>query len=203
MRPHPHAPRLLLGVDDDTLKWTPRPLDVVRRQQALGAQAVRVWVPWPRGLGRDELARASLAAKHTDVVLAVFGFARDTPRTPAAQRRFCNDAARTLDVVYARAVVVWNEANSPTYWDGTPAEYAALLSRCYSLLHRDGVTVLSSTASAHAPEAFLRALRGARVDAYGHNPYPRTSAEAPTTRHAAGFLGQGDYARLVSMNSIL
>jgi hypothetical protein len=198
VRPQP-APRLLLGVDDDTLKWTPRPLEVVQRQQALGARAVRIWVPWPRGLNRDELARAALAAKHTDVVLAVFGFARDTPGTPAAQERFCADAARTLDRVDARAVVVWNEANSPTYWNGTAAEYASLLARCYPRLHRDGVTVLSSTASAHAPEAFLRALGRTRVDAYGHNPYPRTSSESPDTRHATGFLGQGDYARLVGI----
>jgi hypothetical protein len=150
-------------------------------------------------LSPDELARAALAARHTDVVLAVFGFARDTPRTRAAQARYCDEAARTLDAVPARAIVVWNEANSPTYWSGTPAEYASLLTRCYPLLHRRGVTVLSSTASAHAPEAFLRALGRAPVDAYGHNPYPRTSAEAPTARHAVGFLGQGDYARLVSI----
>jgi hypothetical protein len=197
----PPAPqRLLLGVDDDTLKWTPRPLDVVRRQQSLGARAVRVWVPWPRGLRRDELARIAVAARHTDVVLAVFGFARDTPRTARAQQRFCTDAARVLDAVpRARAIVVWNEANSPTYWRSTPAEYAALLARCYPLLHRPGVTVLSSTASAHAPEAFLRALGTSHVDAFGHNPYPRSSSEAPETRHAVGFLGQGDYERLVGI----
>jgi hypothetical protein len=191
--------RLLLGVDDDALKWTTRPLAVVARQQALGARAVRVWVPWPH-VRPDELRRIAVASKRTEVVLAVFGFARDTPRTPAAQRRFCVYAARVLGrVPDARAVVVWNEANSPTYWTGTAREYAALLARCYPLLHRPGVTVLSSTASAHAPEAFLRALRHADVDAFGHNPYPRTSSESPTARHRAGFLGQGDYDRLVAI----
>jgi hypothetical protein len=133
-------------------------------------------------------------------VLAISGFARDTPRSGAAQRRFCADARRLLDrIPGARAVVVWNEANSPTYWSGTPAEYGALLDRCYPLLHRRGVTVLSSTTSAHAPEAFLRKLGRPRVDAFGHNPYPRTSSEPPTARHPVGFLGQGDYARLVSI----
>jgi hypothetical protein len=196
----PEPQRLLVGVDDDTLKWTPHPLDVVRRQQALGARAVRIWIPWPAGLGRDELARAALAARHTDVVLAIFGFARDTPRTATARRRFCADAARALDrVPGARAVVVWNEANSPTYWSGTPAEYGALLDGCYPVLHRRGLTVLSSTTSAHAPEAFLRALGRPHVDAYGHNPYPRTPAERPAAQHAVGFVGQGDYARLVSI----
>jgi hypothetical protein len=196
----PTPQRLLLGVDDDTLKWTPRPLDVVRRQQALGAHAVRVWVPWPAALRRTELARVALAAKHTEVVLAVFGFARDTPRSTVAQRRFCAYAQRVLDLVPdARAVVVWNEANSPTYWSGTPAEYATLLARCYPGLHRRGVTVLSSTTSAHAPETFLRALGRPHVDAFGHNPYPRTSSEPPGARHAVGFVGQGDYTRLVAI----
>jgi hypothetical protein len=191
--------QLLLGIDDDTLKWTPQPLAVVARQQALGARAVRVWVPWPHVRG-DELDRIAVASRHTDVVLAIFGFARDTPRTTVTQRRFCTYAGHVLDrVPHARAVVVWNEANSPTYWSGTPRQYAALLARCYPLLHRPGVTVLSSTASAHAPEAFLRALGHAHVDAFGHNPYPRTPSEPPAARHRVGFLGQGDYERLVAI----
>ena len=209
-RPEPH---LLVGVADDTLKWTANPLGVVRWQQALGADAVRVWVPWhgerrPVGPRVDELARAEQAARVTRVVLAVFGFARDTPRTPAAQRRFCAYARRVLDAVPdARALAVWNEANSRTYWHGTPAQYESLLARCYDALHRAGLTVLDSTASAHAPEAFLRAVgdayrRSGRtrplVDAFGHNPYPASPAELPGTRHPVGFAGEGDYARLES-----
>lgn len=205
------SPRLLVGVDDDSLKWTADPVSVVRWQRRLGADAVRVWAPWngesrPGATRTVELSRAEQAAHHTHVVLAVFGFARDTPRTAAAQRRFCTYAKHALALVpHARAVVVWNEANSPTYWNGTPAEYERLLARCYDALHRDGLTILDSTASAHAPEAFLAAVARAYrasgrtrplVDAFGHNPYPRTSAEPPTATHPPGFLGQGDYARL-------
>jgi len=171
-----------------------------------------VWVPWhgeraPVGPTLDELARAEEAARTTSVVLAVFGFARDTPATPSAQARFCGYAKRSLALVpNARAIVVWNEANSPTYWDDTAAEYGALLVRCYRELHRPGLIVLDSTASAHAPDAFLSALGAAYrasghglplVDAFGHNPYPRTSSESPDAIHAAGFVGEGDYARLV------
>jgi hypothetical protein len=209
--PHAQPPRLLVGVDDDTLKWTSDPVGVVRWQRALGADAVRVWAPWhgeaaPSGARLVELRRAEDAAHSTTVVLAVFGFARDTPRAAAAQERFCGYARRALQIVHdARAVVVWNEANSPTYWSGTPAQYEALLARCYDRLHRRGVTVLDSTASAHAPEAFLRAVAAAYrasdrtrplVDAFGHNPYPATPAEPPSTRHPVGFVGEGDYARL-------
>ncbi len=211
LRPAP-APRLLVGVDDDTLKWTADPLGVVRWQRALGAEAVRVWVPWhgerrPSSTMLVELARTEEAAQQTTVVLAVFGFAHDTPRDARAQARYCAYARSALALVPdARALVVWNEANSRTYWSGTPSEYEALLARCYDTLHRPGLTVLDSTASAHAPEAFLRAVGAAYrasgrtrqlVDAFGHNPYPASWSELPNATHQPGFVGEGDYARLV------
>jgi hypothetical protein len=206
-----HTQRLLVGVDDDTLKWTGNPFAVVRWQHELGADAVRVWVPWggertPRGARLDELSRAEQAARQTTVVLAIFGFAHDTPRTTAMQSHYCGYAQRVLALVpHARAVVVWNEANSPTYWSGTPAEYERLLARCYDALHRTGLTILDSTASGHAPATFLQAVaveyeRTRRnepiVDAFGHNPYPETAFESPAATHTAGFIGEGDYARL-------
>jgi hypothetical protein len=119
LRPRPsQTPHLLVGVDDDTLKWTANPLGVVRWQRRLGADAVRIWVPWngeasPRGARLDELARAEEAATSTTVVLAVFGFAASSPITSHAQRRFCRYAKRVDELVPdARAIVVWNEANS-------------------------------------------------------------------------------------------
>ncbi|HTO25631.1 MAG TPA: hypothetical protein VMJ49_06990, partial [Gaiellaceae bacterium] len=94
----PAPPRLLVGVDDDTLKWTTNPLSVVTAQRRLGADAVRVWVPWhgearPGRTRLDELARTEQAATRTSVVLAVFGFGATAPTAPAAQRRFCRYAA--------------------------------------------------------------------------------------------------------------
>jgi len=88
--PHAQPQRLLVGVDDDTLKWTSDPVGVVRWQRALGADAVRVWAPWrgeatPGGARLVELQRAEDAARYTTVVLAVFGVAQDTPRTPSEQ----------------------------------------------------------------------------------------------------------------------
>jgi hypothetical protein len=170
-------------------------------------------VPWqgearPGAVRRVELSRAETAARHTDVVLAVFGFAAVTPVTAEAQARFCGYARAALDLVPdARAVVVWNEANSPAYWRGTPAAYASLLARCYDVLHSRRVQVLDSTASDHAPAAFLGRVAAAYrasgrrrplVDAFGHNPYPLTADERPGARHAGDFLGEGDYARLVA-----
>jgi hypothetical protein len=213
---HPSVPRLVVGVDDDRLKWTSDPLAVVRRERSLGADAVRVWVPWhgevaAGSVRRTELARAERAATRTSVVLAVFGLAKRTPATAASRARFCGYARSALAAVpNARAVVLWNEANSPAYWRGSSTEYERLLARCYDVLHalRPGITVLDSTASAHAPGAFLGALGAAYrasgrkaplVDAFGHNPYPRSSREEPWAIHATDFLGEGDYSRLVAV----
>jgi hypothetical protein len=213
VRPPRPIPRLLVGLDDDTLKWTPFPLTIVRRQRTLGADAVRIWVPWqgeaaPKAARRVELSRAEIAARHTNVVLAVFGFAADTPAGALVQARFCGFARAALSLVPdARAVVVWNEANSPTYWRGTAAEYESLVARCYDELHARHLQVLDSTASAHNPIAFLDALAAAYrasgrarplVDAFGHNPYPLSAREQPNVRHAGDFLGEGDYPRLAT-----
>jgi hypothetical protein len=141
-------------------------------------------------------------------VLAVFGFGAQTPHAAWQQRRFCGYARAALDLVPdARAVVVWNEANSRTYWRGTPAQYESLLARCYDALHSRRVQVLDSTASAHAPVAFLGALARAYrasgrtrplVDGFGHNPYPLSPTEPPTVRHRGDVLGEADYPRLVA-----
>ena len=157
---------------------------------------------------RVELSRAETAARETTVVLAVFGFGAQTPTAAWQQRRFCGYTRDALALVPdARAVVVWNEANSWTYWRGTPAQYESLLARCYDLLHRRGLTVLDSTASAHNPIAFLGALAAAYrasgrtrplVDAFGHNPYPLTATEPPTVVHRGDVLGEADYPRLVA-----
>ena len=175
---------------------------------------MRVWVPWrgerlPAGARLDELARTEAAARRTMVVLAVSGFGRNTPTTAATQARFCTYAKAVLArVPHARAVVVWNEANAPTFWSGTATDYESLLARCYDMLHRSGLTVLDSTASGHAPEAFLRAVGQAYrasgrtrplVDAFGHNPYPASPSEPPAAVHRVGFVGEGDYHRLASV----
>jgi hypothetical protein len=213
VRPSHHPRALIVGVDDDTLKWTAFPLTVVRRQQSLGAGAVRVWVPWhgeiaPTAVRRVELTRAETATRRTTVVLAVFGFGAQTPTAAWQQTRFCGYAKAALALVPdARAVVVWNEANSRTYWRGTPAQYASLLARCYDELHSKRVQVLDSTASAHHPVAFLNAVALAYrasgrtqplVDGFGHNPYPLTPAEPPTAVHRGDFVGEGDYPKLVA-----
>jgi hypothetical protein len=217
--PRPPRPRLLVGVDDDTAKWLTRPDTVLRLDRTLGVDAVRLWIPWhgaaaPRGRAATYLRRAqALADGGPQVVLAVFGFRTDAPVTADRRRRYCDFVQQALTLAPSvRDVVVWNEANSRTYWPptaGAPA-YEALLATCWDVLHAldRRVNVIDSTASRHQPEAFLqgvadayRASRRSRplVDTFGHNPYPDGSSEPPATRHDTGMLGEGDYARLVAV----
>ena len=93
--------------------------------------------------------------------------------------------------------MIWNEANSDTFWlprEGAAADYAALLARCWDLLHASvpDVNVLTTTASSHDPAAFIRDVGAAYrasgrqqplFDAAGHNPYPLFPGEPPTARH--------------------
>lgn len=216
-RPPPQ--HLLVGVDDDTAKWTARPDAVLRLDRELGVEAVRLWIPWhgaaaPRGRTTTYLRRAEgLAHGGQRIVLAVFGFRADAPVTKPERDRYCAFVGRALSLAPSvRDVVVWNEANARMYWPpsaGAPA-YEALLAHCWDVVHAldRPVKVIDSTASRHSPEAFLRALGHAYrasgrthplVDVFGHNPYPNGSSEPPATTHSVGMLGEGDYDRLVSV----
>jgi hypothetical protein len=108
-------------------------------------------------------------------------------------------------------------ANSSS--DAAPA-YEALLARCWDVLHavRRHVNVIAASAPhgndntlskrpSHSPVEWYRALgkayRGSgRVrpifDTVGHNPYPDTSAERPSTQHRGTTIGEGDYTRLLA-----
>jgi hypothetical protein len=146
-------------------------------------------------------------------VLGVYGRALDAPREAAAREDYCR-FVRNVVLRYGeiRDVVIWNEANSDTFWqpqDGAPAAYAALLARCWDVLHASipNVNVLTTTASSHEPAAFIRGVGAAHratgrvlplFDTVGHNPYPLFPGEAPTARHDV-HIGQGDYDRLVAV----
>ena len=211
---------LLIGVHDDSIKWTERPSPILGAVHALGLGAMRVtldWHPSKRSLSaadHNALMRA-VAAEHEGVriVLAVYGRAVDAPHTQRAREDYCRFVRNTL-LRYSEIgdVVIWNEVNSDTFWqpsESAPAAYAALLGRCWDLLHASfpGVNVLTSTASSHDPAEFVRGVGAAYrasgrarplFDSVGHNPYPLFPGEPPTARHDV-YIGQGDYDRLVAV----
>jgi hypothetical protein len=212
--------RLMVGVDDDRIKWTARPAPILGAVGALGLDAVRVTLAWRPGrrnlTGRDHVAlRRSVAAERQGVriVLAVYGRADDAPRGPRAREDYCryvrNAVSRYTEI---DDVVIWNEANSATFWrpqEGAPAAYAALLARCWDLLHAavPDVNVLTTTAAGHDSAAFIRGVADAYrasgrprplFDTAGHNPYPLHPSEQPGARHSV-YIGEGDYERLVAV----
>jgi hypothetical protein len=213
------ARTMLVGVQDDSVKWLEDTPGLVRIQRDAGFGTVKVSFPWRPGMwhaGRVErfyvarLARMTLMRQH--VVVAFGGTAKHTPRTRATRRQFCSYVRSvTASIPGVKDVVIWNEVNSPTFWRpqrNAPREYAALLARCWDVLHamRSDVNVISSTAPGHDPLGFLRALGDAYaasgrgrplVDTFGHNPYPRDSTETPMALHEDGYIGQGDYDALV------
>ena len=163
------APGLLVGVSDDSLKWSDKPtaqraLDYARD---LGIRAVRVTVPWQPGETRLSL----LERRPIDhmilttwggglrVVLAVYGKADDAPQTDAERDAYCQFVGSLLHRYPGVGdVVIWNEPNSGRFWrpqfaaDGTslaPTAYEALLARCWDVLHatRPGVNVIAASAS--------------------------------------------------------
>jgi hypothetical protein len=212
---------MIVGLTDDTAKWVNRQEGIVRVHKDLRLMAVRVTVPWrpgqvrPTKLQQIYLHRiARLIQLNERVVLAVYNTASFAPVTPETRKQYCaflHGAVKRIPLI--RDVEIWNEANSPTYWpqqDGA-AMYSALLARCYDVLHSRGgaVNVISSTASRHDPAGFLFELgdayrAGGRkrplFDTFGHNPYPRHSAEPPWVLHDdSDLIAQGDYETLMNV----
>jgi hypothetical protein len=213
------ARTMLVGVDDDWVKWRADTPGLVRIQRDAGFGTVKVMFPWRPGMlhpGKVErhyverLARMSLMQQR--VVLAFAGKARQAPHTPAARRQFCSYAREVLTALPGvKDVVIWNEVNSPSFWRpqrSAPKQYAALLAQCWDDLHaaRPDVNVISSTAPAHKPLEFIRRMGAVYrssgrtkpiVDTFGHNPYPFFASERPNITHENGYVGQGDYEALL------
>jgi hypothetical protein len=150
------APGLLVGMDDDTLKWADKPQAqrTLAYAHDLGFKAVRVTVPWRPGDTRlsvedrvpvDQMILSTWAA-HFRVVLAVYGAATDAPQTDAARDSYCAFVGSLLRRYPGVVdVVIWNEPNTGRFWlpqydaNGRsvgPAQYERLLADCYDVLHR-------------------------------------------------------------------
>jgi hypothetical protein len=213
-------PGLLIGVADDRIKWSSDSAAVLRPVRSLGLDAIRITLPWRPGkrhlnrVDHTALRRALTANQHgTRVVLAVYGSASDAPQDDAAREDYCR-YVRNLLLRYREIddVVIWNEANSPTFWqpqEGAASAYAALLARCWDLIHaaRPEANVITTTAPRWDPAEFIGTLgaayrrsgRAAPIfDTAGHNPYPAHPDEPPWLPHEDGYIGQGDHERLLS-----
>jgi hypothetical protein len=162
------APGLLVGVADDTLKWTDRAQAqrAIAYARDLGLHAVRVTVPWRPGetrLGVDDRGPVDRMILATwgggmRVVLAVYGRPEDAPQTEAERSEYCAFAASLLRrYPGVNDVVIWNEPNASRFWrpqfnpagaSAAPAAYEALLARCWDALHavRASANVIAASA---------------------------------------------------------
>jgi hypothetical protein len=181
------APGLVVGIDDDTLKWDGAQA-VAPVARDLGVKAVRITTPWHPGesrldvLDKRVLDHAIPAAYGLRVVLAVYGRPDEAPRDDVDRQQFCNYTADLLrQYPTVNDVVIWNEPNVSRFWrpqynpdgsDAAPAAYQALLARCWDTLHalRPGVNVIAASSPhgndnprarsniAHSPLSWYRAL---------------------------------------------
>jgi hypothetical protein len=213
------ASGLLVGVDDDSLKWYGHTASLLSIYSSLGVGAVRVTLDWtpgetfPTGTGRTELQRVGGASQRIRVVLAVTGPAASPPIDDASRASFCGFVANVLRRYPAiRDVAIWTEPNTSRFWQprkGSAAAYEALLATCWDTLHavQPSANVIATSAPHAKPghwyEQIGKAYRASGrllpiFDTVGHNAYPETSSEAPGVLHKTGSLDQGDLDRLLA-----
>jgi hypothetical protein len=215
------APGLLLGVDDDSLKWYGHTSSLLSIYRTLNLGAVRVTLNWtpgesfPSGTERTELQRAANAGRSIRVVLAVTGPATAPPLDDASRAGYCGFVANVLRrYPWIHDVAIWTEPNSGTFWQphkGAAAAYEALLATCWDALHaaQPSANVIATSAPHSSPGRWYEDLGHAyRVsgrtlpvfDTVGHNAYPETSAEAPGVRHGkhSKSIDEGDLNRLLA-----
>lgn len=212
----PHAsaaPGLLLGVDDDSLKWYGHTQSLVSIYRDLGIGAVRVTLSYPPDPGeRTELQRIAQAGRSVRVILAVTGSPAAPPLDDASRASYCGYVAGLLRrYPWIHDVAIWTEPNSSTFWQpqkGAAAAYEALLATCWDTLH--AVQPLANVIATSAPHArpgdwyaaMGKAYRASGrtqpiADTIGHNAYPQDSAESPTARHRHS-IDEGDLDRLTA-----
>ncbi len=213
------APGLVLGVDDDSLKWYPQTASLLSIYSQLGVGAVRVTVDWspgeplPSGTALTELQRVATAGRRIRVILAVGGPASSPPADAEGRSSFCGFVANVVRrYPWIRDVAIWTEPNSSTFWrpqkNAAPA-YEALLATCWDELHAAvaGANVIATSAPHARAGDWYRALGKAYrasgrslpiFDTVGHNGYPNDSAESPSAMHAKGSIDEGDLGRLLA-----
>jgi hypothetical protein len=231
-----HAqPGVLVGVTEDGVKFEPQAAAEDARELGIGAFRITLrWRPGltaPTALQAAELQRATDGASGITILLSVFGErAVHAPTTEGRRDEYCGflgSIVRRFDRI--RHLAIWNEPNKTFFWrpqfnpDGTsaaPGAYAALLARCWDVLHaaRPDVQVVALSTSprgndnpnavsniSHSPTLFARELGRAyresardepMFDIVGHHVHALHSAERPWRTHPGSTVTQADLPKL-------
>jgi hypothetical protein len=228
-------PGLTVGVTEDGLKTEPDA--ALEDARELGIRAFRITLLWRPGLTVPtpaqlaELEQATAGDPEISVILSIYGErAIHAPSTESRRDEYCGfvqEVVQRYDRI--RQVAIWNEPNKTFFWrpqfnaDGTsaaPAAYAALLARCWDVLHDvtpDVELIAPSTSPrgndnpnavsniSHSPIQFVRELgrayRGSGRDSpifdiVGHHVHGLHSAERPWRAHPGTGVTQGDLDKL-------
>jgi hypothetical protein len=231
-------PGLLVGVTEDGFKSEPEA--ALEDARKLGIRAFRITLRWRPGLTTPtseqavELDRATGAARGASgvsIVLSVFGErAVHAPTTEDRREEYCGFLESIVRRYRGiRYLSIWNEPNKMFFWrpqfnpDGTsaaPGAYAALLARCWDVLHdaRSDVRLIAPSTSprgndnpdavsnvSHSPTLFIRELGRAYresgrdtplFDIVGHHVHAIHSAERPWRAHPGSSVTQADLHKL-------
>jgi polysaccharide biosynthesis protein PslG len=204
------APGLRVGIQDDAwLQFGPGTLEErVERLDAMGAELVRVTLPWrtiepSQGQldwqGADEMLGTLRRAGLTPLV-TLWGTpawanggraANVAPRSGAAFAAFARAAAERFP--WVRYWVVWNEPNQRRWLSPpSPILYVTRLLNPAAQAIKSVIPRASIAGGATAPRGgpggtspvdFIRGMgrAGARLDAYAHHPHPLSPAETPSS----------------------
>ncbi|MBV8479409.1 MAG: hypothetical protein JOY72_03815, partial [Actinobacteria bacterium] len=218
-RPAAAAPGLLLGIDDDSLKWYTQTNSLLAIYNSLGVGAVRVTFDWtdgetfPTGNDLTELQRVAAAARRIRVIVAVTGTADDPPLDDASRASYCTFVSNIVrHYPWIHDIAIWTEPNSSTFWDpqhDAAAGYEALLAACWDALHAavpDANVIATSAPHAHAGDWYRALGKAYRAsgrtlpifDTIGHNGYANNSSEPPDAIHKTGSIDEGDLGRLMA-----
>jgi hypothetical protein len=230
-------PNLFVGASGNLLRWDPGA--AVALTQSLGVSVYRISVLWSPGettIGDDvsiQLRQAIDASQGARIVVSVYSaYGRDAPKTDAARNEFCGYVADLITrYPEINDIELWIEPNKTQFWAPqfgpderatAPAEYEALLARCWDVLHavRPTVNVLAPGTSprgnddphardniSESPGNFIRRMGAAYrasgrtrpiFDTVGHNAYGDTAAERPWKLHRfSRTIAEGDWSKLL------
>jgi hypothetical protein len=232
------GPELFFGFAADGPKF--EPAQSYALASGLGASAFRITLRWQAGQSDlsssqiAELDRAVGGAGAARLVVAIYSDSNlEAPQDDAARDQYCTFARNVIARYPAiNDVVVWNEPNKQLFWKPqfdaagvsvAPAAYAALLARCWDVLHafRPTVNVLAPATSprgtdnpaavnnvSHSPASFIRKLGEAYrasgrqqpiFDTVAHHPYGLSPSERPWKKHEGGVIAMGDWDKLMQL----
>ena len=154
---------LLVGVDDDGLKWEAEPGATLAVIRDVGVKAVRITLGWRAGeTGVSEwnarvLDRVVTNSFGVRVVVALYGRPDEAPVDGPGRTAYCSSLADLVSrYPSVNDLVIWNEPNVSRFWrpqfdtegrSAAPASYGSLLARCWDVLHaaRPSVNVISAS----------------------------------------------------------